>query len=366
MGRRRGFVFRALCLATRNFPSLSSKVRGSSSATRGSPGRGSIPACTGDGRERPVEGMIAPRSARDVASRRRGSRRTPKPTRRGRTLRPGARRARPGSAFRTARVDDSLRIQGQRRAVRRRGAPPPARPPGANGEVFPLLAHREVPLPTPVRLFARLLCPPKGVATMAHFPATFSRVSSLIAAVLVLGGLALGPRTGVAHPFVVDQHNDLVLTSQGYVIPGFGAVGQGFTPALPRLDAVEMYLNTQISGSGGMAFVRIRDGGIAGAILGTSGVQAVPAVTLPLTLIHFDFPVTVLLTPGALHVIEVVAVSGSMGVFGSGFGNNSYPGGTAYFMGSPVPDTDLWFREGPVDVTPVATTTWCRLKKLYR
>ena len=47
--------------------------------------------------------------------------------------------------------------------------------------------------------------------------------------------------------------------------------------------------------------------------------------------------------------MEVVHAGGSnLGVFTSGFGNNSYPGGAAIFMGNLQPNDDLWFREGPV------------------
>src|SRR5262249_23471609 len=127
--------------------------------------------------------------------------------------------------FRTARVDESRRAQGQRRVVRRRGILPPSRTAWANGEVVPIGSPRGFTPRAGCDLFARFPRLQEGVAPMAHLRAMSSRVSSLAMTVLVLAGLALSPTISAAHPFTVDQHNDLVLTSQGYVVPGFGAVG---------------------------------------------------------------------------------------------------------------------------------------------
>ena len=54
-----------------------------------------------------------------------------------------------------------------------------------------------------------------------------------------------------------------------------------------------------------------------------------------------------------------------MGVFTSGFGANTYPQGTAFFMGAAQPGDDLWFREGSGVVVPVAEVSWGRIKALY-
>ncbi|MDH3199017.1 MAG: hypothetical protein OEO21_12340 [Candidatus Krumholzibacteria bacterium] len=189
-----------------------------------------------------------------------------------------------------------------------------------------------------------------------------------VIAAFVFCVLAVGPVAAeqTAHPFVPDQSNDLILTSQGFVIPGFGQVGQSFVPTFSLLDVVELQMNSQLTESGGTAVVQIRSGTIAGPILGVSQSASVPPYPGPaFTLAHFDFLVPVALTPGSTYVIEVIAISGTMGVFTSGFGANTYPQGTAFFMGAAQPGDDLWFREGSGVVVPVAEVSWGRIKALY-
>jgi hypothetical protein len=85
-----------------------------------------------------------------------------------------------------------------------------------------------------------------------------------------------------------------------------------------------------------------------------------------IALAHFDFLVPVAHTPGDTYVIEVIAVSGIMGVFTSGQNTNTYPLGTAFFGGAPRPGDDLWFREGESTVLSVSELTWGRIKAVYR
>ena len=165
-----------------------------------------------------------------------------------------------------------------------------------------------------------------------------------------------------AHPFSVDQANDGAVRSYGFVIPGGGQVGQSFTPTFYSLDVVELQLNTQ-SIFGGAAFVQIHAETITGPILGVSLLVSIPSSSIQLR--HFDFAIPVPLVPGSTYVIEVVATSGTCGVFTTGEGFNTYPGGTAFFMGEEQPNEDLWFREGSASALPVAETTWGRVKALY-
>lgn len=171
----------------------------------------------------------------------------------------------------------------------------------------------------------------------------------------------------IAHPFTIDQANDAGSSSQGFVIPFSGnePLGQEFVPTLAGLDVGELRMNDQVLGNGLGADVqvRIRDGSIAGTILGTSGMASVPSnpagPTSPISIIHFDFGATIALTPGSTYVIEVIHVSGDpIGVFTStGFGSDSYAAGGLIRGGAPLTDpslapADLWFREGLVVSEP--------------
>lgn len=154
-------------------------------------------------------------------------------------------------------------------------------------------------------------------------------------------------------PFTIDQANDTVLTTQGYVIPGGSFVGQSFLPTFASLDVVELQMNVQAPNntSSGSAFVRIRSASPAGAILGTSSSVTItnpnPNSALPTQLVHFDFLAPLALTPLTLHVLEVVHDGGTgLGVFTSGFNNNTYADGAAFFQGASQPNADLFFREG--------------------
>jgi len=143
-----------------------------------------------------------------------------------------------------------------------------------------------------------------------------------------------------------DQINDLT-TSSGYVIPGAASVGQEFQPTSSSLDVVELMLEAQ-SSSSGSAFVRIRSGSITGTILGTSGSVSVSVLyPYPPSLRRFRFAQPVPLSPSAIHVLEVVhSGGGSLGVYLTGKGGNTYSRGRAIFQGAPVAGDDLWFREG--------------------
>jgi len=46
--------------------------------------------------------------------------------------------------------------------------------------------------------------------------------------------------------------------------------------------------------------------------------------------------------------------------------NDSYPEGHAIRNGEPDARKDIWFREGPREETAVGSTSWSRIKALYR
>jgi len=146
--------------------------------------------------------------------------------------------------------------------------------------------------------------------------------------------------------------------------PIFSPFGQTFTPTLAALDFVQLRLSDSnvMNKLGATFLIQIRQGGTGtGAILGTSA-----GVTLansfgsladdfgfgfPFggTPVQFDFATPVALTPGGLHSIEVVKVSGdTFLVYGRQPGD--YAGG-AVITG--LPGADLLFREGLQGEVPV-------------
>jgi len=177
----------------------------------------------------------------------------------------------------------------------------------------------------------------------------------LLTCACTLGALAGGAAQAAD---TVDQFNT------GPVAGGFtlnaGPIGQGFTPALSALDFVELQINDQNpgDGQGALIAVRIRAGGIAGAVVGTSQTVAfADQAPLPFQAperVRFSFTTPVALTPGATYVIEPfrAAPGGSdLGVFGTGFGIDAYASGVSYFRGAVFDDRegapfDLWFSEG--------------------
>ncbi len=145
-----------------------------------------------------------------------------------------------------------------------------------------------------------------------------------------------------------DQAND-PFTSGGYTIQSGSSVGQEFTPTTSFLDLVEMKMNAQTASSG-QAFVRIRSASITGTILGVSDTVSITVSGSPISLRRFSFSQPVPLASSATHVLEVVHTGGvgSLGVFLTGSGGNTYAGGRAIYNGAPIAGDDFWFREGGI------------------
>jgi hypothetical protein len=163
---------------------------------------------------------------------------------------------------------------------------------------------------------------------------------------------------------IIDQqYIDVPTHSFAQDQPIFSPFGQTFTPTLAALDFVQLRLSDSTVNKLGATFlIQIRQGGTGtGAILGTSA-----GVTLadgfgsladdfgfgfPFggTPVQFDFATPVALTPGGLHSIEVVKVSGgTFLVYGRQPGD--YVGG-AVITG--LPGADLLFLEGLQGEVPV-------------
>jgi hypothetical protein len=64
---------------------------------------------------------------------------------------------------------------------------------------------------------------------------------------------------------------------------------------------------------------------------------------------NFIFSVPVAVTPGTTYYLQPVQSGDGVG---SSVTDGSYPGGTEIYQGSPIPDRDLWFREGIIVPEP--------------
>lgn len=158
---------------------------------------------------------------------------------------------------------------------------------------------------------------------------------------------------GAAPLTTIDQQNNAPATGTN----GGALFGQSFTPTLTRIDAIEFLMG----GFSETVIVEILDGvmgfdGLGAPVIGTSNPVLVntPGVH---QIIHFDFPLAVLLVPGQTYVARLFAASGIRGVSHS---ENFYAGGQflaqGYAPGSYTSERDMIFREGLS--VPEPTTAW--------
>ncbi len=162
----------------------------------------------------------------------------------------------------------------------------------------------------------------------------------------------LGDSSAHAQDDCFDQVNT-VTVSGGYVLSAGGSCGQEFVPTEHSVDTVELHMNTQTT-TAGQARVRLRRGSITGRVLGQSAAVSVTGRGLPTQLKTFRFDPPVEVEPGVQHVLEVVHASGgSLGVFLTGFGADTYPLGASIQNGTRRTGEDLWFREGRLRVLSV-------------
>jgi len=170
---------------------------------------------------------------------------------------------------------------------------------------------------------------------------------SILLASIIVPLQTFQPQEAYAHGFVDQSNTGLV----GGAFAILGVTGQGFTPTVDNLVAIDLFLRCQqtvVEGSlvcidsSGSLTINIRQGAIGGTIVGTT----TKSVTLPndgSTIVeHFDFSVPVPLTPGNLYFMQFVEFSiEAMLEFNGG---NQYPGGQLIFTGSTLPGNDFLFR----------------------
>lgn len=168
--------------------------------------------------------------------------------------------------------------------------------------------------------------------------------------------LALVVATLVAHSqgtFIYDQQsvpNDTTGGEGAPVIQANGPVGQSFTPLLPGVGFVRLFLfDSSLNGIGATIFLNLRSDSMTGPILGST--QPVFMADGFTGRTNFLFPTEVAVSPGTTYIFELVVQSGdNWRVIDAP--NFNYPGGTAFGQGLPAPPFDLWFREGIIVPEP--------------
>jgi hypothetical protein len=175
----------------------------------------------------------------------------------------------------------------------------------------------------------------------------------------------LWPLVAEGQDFVVDQACDGFVPIGGTSL-WYCDVSQEFVPEFSYLEIVELQtVDYQPSdGIGASLLVNIREGTPDGPILDTSLMTELPNGFEGIT--SFGFAGAVSLTPGEVHLIQLVYVSGSnWGFKRYGYVWDVCPEVDRFCENTMVND-DLWFREGVAGPSPVEPASWGTVKALYR
>jgi hypothetical protein len=155
--------------------------------------------------------------------------------------------------------------------------------------------------------------------------------------------------------FSIDQQagNDNATSGSLLTIHPNQPTGQSFTPNLSRVDFIRLFLiDPTINGQGGSMVVHLRDGSLAGPILGsTEPVNLTDGVNSSVDLL---FNTAIAVTPGVAYYFQPVLISGDSTIGALAYNGYAYPGGGAYYQGGPLVFWDYWFREGIVVPEPSA------------
>ena len=182
--------------------------------------------------------------------------------------------------------------------------------------------------------------------------------SYLLALVVALGATDVVR----ADSFVVDQRNEPDLWTQ-YSISSFTPIGPEFTPQLSKLTTVELWIASQNGRGSADVTVRVWRGAVSTTLLGESEPSTIAdGHDAP---VRFTFLTPVDLTPGEVHVLEVVRTQGPGNVLWSGDKDDSYAGGRPLLGGNFIVG-DFWFRTGADASVPVRASTWGELKARFR
>ena len=183
--------------------------------------------------------------------------------------------------------------------------------------------------------------------------------NTLILAVLVSALAFATPAR--ATDFAVDQQYLPEIWSM-YSIASFAPIGQTFTPAATALNVVVLHVDHTWGATtdSSVLFVRVHADSMGGPVLGESAPSTLRGWSYGE--VQFDFPVTVVLTPGRLHALEVVLLEGGGNPMLDGSNANGYGPGDTVLSNLPRSFMDFWFRTGFSAKVPVRTTTWGAVK----
>jgi hypothetical protein len=155
-------------------------------------------------------------------------------------------------------------------------------------------------------------------------------------AATVIAATTLLPYTALAAS-TVDQGNASAPLFGGATFGYIDPAGQEFTPAVNSLTAVDLMLSggNSFLGPGSNVVVNIRQGTIAGPVLGSAS-QFVSS-TAPPALVNFTFATPIAVTPGSTYVIEASTPGSEFMVFwyvgGTAASRDTYAGGRGIFQG---------------------------------
>ena len=172
------------------------------------------------------------------------------------------------------------------------------------------------------------------------------RISKLTLLLVMTATALAAPRIGRGAALIIDQSNSG--GPGGSPFPS-SDLAQSFKPTLSSLGFVELGLSGPLSGTPTRVRVDLRDGGIAGPVIGSAVALIENNISLPVSVIdltRFEFSPPVTVVPGNTYVIDLVHISGGIGIWeviNPGF----YPDGGAFADGSPKV-SDFAFRTGLV------------------
>ncbi len=187
--------------------------------------------------------------------------------------------------------------------------------------------------------------------------------------------VALFASTHAFGDLIVDQQNAFLTTDNnvsGIGIAGFSPIGQSFTPTVNSFDSVEFRITDVLdNGLGATLDVRLRQGTITGAVIGTSASVVLPSnfdTSFGGTPVLFRFSTPISLIPNSLYTFELRTISGdNLIVLWKNPG--TYGGGAAFVSGTATAG-DLWFRQGltavPEPTSTLATLSLASAGMLYR
>jgi hypothetical protein len=153
--------------------------------------------------------------------------------------------------------------------------------------------------------------------------------------------------------FVYDQQSTNLIEGSSSLRSG-QPMGQSFTPTLSSVSFIllNLYDSDALHNSGATVFVNLRSNSVTGPILGSSAGVFLPDQFFGTTNFFFTTPINV--ASGTTYYFQPVIQSGDS--VGSYVTDTSYAG-TAYALGAPVFNHELWFREGILAV-PEPSPVW--------